>query len=136
MQRFGVQEGEKWNEIWLKVFARPAYKETGHWMIGSFRWHIFSYNYVPAATGQEADALLRAQTDEDLIGITDGVGSLKVFAVKREDLAGKIPGDFIVFPKDCLWTYAFTHEAPHFGPYFTWHPDKPKILAKRKNTSL
>lgn len=112
----------RYKREWLKAFAPDDVKEKELIKVcldeGCFLWHLFSYEYIKAYEGEQAQSLFDEQAKEFAVLIDNiedvcyRITNLSVLtSVFLEDWT-----DVTVTAEDFSWTYSKTHEL--MGPYF------------------
>ena len=118
-QAIAETEWRRYNQRWLETFARPVKDKTGHWIHLGYKWHTFSYKFVPAASRESAIEAYSREMPSKFIVLSEDEGDPSFICenMPLPDLT-EIGEDLYVFPDDYLWTMVFTHEHPLLGPYF------------------
>lgn len=115
-------------ENWRKVWSSKLHRETGDWCLGGFDWHVFTYNYATALSGDEA--LNRYSEKRNTFGYvftheggtpvccaTNQLPSM--VAIKYALNLFKEFADVYVVDKNFTWTFVYTHETESgIGPFF------------------
>lgn len=106
---------------WTSVYCRQVKLEKGTPCFRGFHWHAFSYELDPCISGEAAMEQYRLEKKSRLLIIPEewnkGSG-LRIEGINVPDLSG-LRRDLYVFPESVSWTMVFTHEQPHFGPYYS-----------------
>lgn len=110
---------------WTRLFAAgvsPEQKKAIYFH--QYRWHLFSYQVLPALQGDTADeAFLRARKDQVFVfyqHCDDGWCLENADLIRPEDFVTEVPSpwtDVYLFDPVNRWTYIHTHESD-CGPYF------------------
>ena len=110
---------------WTSLFAAgvsPEQKKAVYF--DQFRWHLFSYQVLPALQGADAEeAFLRAKKDTVYVfyqHCNDGWKLENAHLIQPEDFISDVPSpwtDVYLFDPVNRWTYIRTHEGD-CGPYF------------------
>ncbi|WP_164021808.1 hypothetical protein [Pyxidicoccus trucidator] len=112
---------ERWSlmQAWRRAYAGALHAATGKWTRGEFDWHVFSFHRAPAYSGARALEAYRAERPEVLIVIphSEALPAVRLHPSRLPEFPGT---DLYIFPPDCAWTLAFTHEdASGLGPFFS-----------------
>lgn len=125
----GVQatpvSGTSLKRRWGQLFTTGVNpKEKRRVRYQDFRWHLFSYQLLPALQGKEAgDAFLQAEKSTVYVfyqHCDDGWCLENAQLIQPEDFVSDVPcpwTDVYLFDPVNRWTYIHTHE-PDCGPYF------------------
>jgi Domain of unknown function (DUF4275) len=119
----GQQSRWDWERRWRHAFASRLYAATGKWVWHQYDWHVFSYQYARALSGDEAIAEYLGLAAPVLIVIPEQHSFPALPAFRLTD--AKLPQflgsglDVLVWPEDLSWTMAFTHEEGWCGPFFS-----------------
>lgn len=115
-------------EKWRKAFARDLFAQTGEWRIGGYDWHIFTFGYAQALTGNQA-----VQKYQNLYHCAGYVFTHTVkkpaccstsclpsyIAIDHTLSLFREVADIYVVDKHFTWTFVFTHEtSAGIGPFF------------------
>ncbi len=83
------------------------------------RWHAFSYGFSAHQSGADALSSYLAHRLPGKLYLLDEMGR------EGYQFSSSCPIDFstcardiYIFPETMEWTMVFTHEQPHFGPYY------------------
>jgi len=119
---------------WLDAFASEVPEaELGTHVLaeGNYLWHLFSWEFVPCRSGDDARKALEETAGEECylfyneyppadqprVQAISGADALAL-AGRSADIYPSFDGmDWYLVDKDFTWTYAHTHEAD-CGPYF------------------
>lgn len=92
-----------------------------------FRWHLFSYNKLPAKAGDDAREALNEKNSQRLHLFwqeTDDAWEMRnafdLDAADVDAMAEAAGSDLYVFDAEGCWTYVITHEAACGPYYFQW----------------
>ena len=110
---------------WTRLFASgisPEQKKAVYF--SQFRWHLFSYQVLPALQGTEAEEAF-LQADKGTVYVfyqhcDDGWALENARLIRPEDFVRDVPvpwTDVYLFDPVNRWTYVHTHEID-CGPYF------------------
>lgn len=110
---------------WTRLFATGISQEQKKAVYcNQFRWHLFSYQVLPALQGEAADeAFLRAKKGQVFVFFQhcgDGWMLENAHLIRPEDFQTEVSSpwtDVYLFDPENRWTYIHTHE-PDCGPYF------------------
>ena len=125
----GVQatpaSGASLKRRWSRMFAAGITPEQKKAIcFNQYRWHLFSYQLLPALQGKEAeDAFLQAVKSTVYVfyqHCDNGWSLENAHLIRVEDFVEDVPcpwTDVYLFDPVNRWTYIRTHE-PDCGPYF------------------
>ena len=105
---------------WSKLFAKPVDNQTKKKInYNQFRWHIFSFDIVPALSGTAARNFFDQCQKTDVYMFYQNKPAayqlLSPSTLKSEDF--DFDDDIYIFDTVEKWTYIHTHEM-QCGPYF------------------
>jgi len=112
------------DQAWRETFAQRVKNEKGKWVYRGFRWHGFSYNFVPSIDGEDAIEQYLNQAPSESIIFDEALSfCLKCDKVKPdlsiiESLKSLGYHDFYLSHPQMEWTLVLTHEAGLHGPFF------------------
>lgn len=114
-------------EAWDLAFGE-AVADRDEVFYDQFRWHLFSYNKLPAKIGDEArEALNRKQSQrlhlfwQNSDDAWEMRNAFDLDAADVDAIAEATYKDLYVFDAEGCWTYVVTHEPEQCGPYyFQW----------------
>lgn len=109
-------------EKWDKTFATISNETKKSIFYDSFRWHMYSYEQLPALCGQEAREAFNAVAKSNLYFMYDrhkGMQTVQIFEHAGQMVAADLDEqqDIYVFDNTFTWCYIHTHEEM-CGPYF------------------
>ena len=118
---------EQWDKEFDTLVSEEA-KENKKNYSDQFKWHLFSFDLLPALTGNEAKAAFDKEEKHELYLFfeyaeqTYIIGNANLLTSKdidelfeKSDLESS---DFYFFDPLNSWTYVIPHEEEELGPYF------------------
>ena len=109
-------------QCWREVFAASLHEARGKWRLGEFSWHVFSFGFARALSGEKAVHEYTAQPLSPFFLLPEentGLPAYFCMSDRWPDLR-QLELDVYVSPEGLAWTMAFTHEASSgLGPYFS-----------------
>ena len=118
---------EQWDKEFDALVSEEA-KENKKNYSDQFKWHLFSFDLLPALTGDEAKAAFDKEEKHELYLFfeyaeqTYIIGNANLLTAKdidelfeKSDLESS---DFYFFDPLNSWTYVIPHEEEELGPYF------------------
>ena len=121
-----AEDAEPIKEAWDLAFGE-AVPDRDAVFYDEFRWHLFSYNKLPARSGEEARAALNEKQSQRLHLFwqhEDAAWEMRnAFDLDADDvdaMAGAAGADLYVFDAEGCWTYVVTHEDGCGPYYFQW----------------
>jgi hypothetical protein len=114
---------DSWRRMkyWRRIYCAPVYEVHGRWSIENGpSWHTFASGFVPCVKGDLARELYFSQPKVELLAIPEGSPQVAIRFTSEQpiDFSG-LYLDLYVGPQSFEWTMVFTHEHPHYGPYFS-----------------
>ena len=122
-----AEDAEPIKEAWDLAFGE-AVPDRDTVFYDEFRWHLFSYNKLPAKSGDEARAALSEKKSQRLYlfwqNNDDAWEMRNAFDLDAADvdaMAEATEADLYIFDAEGCRTYVVTHEPEQCGPYyFRW----------------
>ena len=112
---YSKNEAQDFEKKWRDIFCKQRQGANTK----AYKWHIFSFNKYPSASGIEARNQYLKQKASEFIVLSNDYH----LAVSTDILPEECNlSDYYVFPENMAWTMAFTHEDGWLGPYFALHP--------------
>lgn len=113
---------------YCEAFLEPVRSRTGRYRYLGLLWHAFTYGFVEARSGRQAEECLLVQPPEPVCVVPEDwpsefVGVRIDAAVHWTDLCDVLlarPNDWIVLPDSRAWGMSFDHES--MGPWFVEPP--------------
>ena len=104
---------------WLKHYAYKVKKETGDWIFNKFKWHGFSSEIQASLIGTDAVNEYSKQYLTDYYIFDENEDWCFHCESKTLPDLAFYGHDIYIAHHNMKWTMVYTHEHPHFGPYFT-----------------
>lgn len=116
-------------EKWRRTFSSGLHKATGEWRHRGYDWHVFSFGYAKAATGEAAveqyEHLVKPKGYVFTHTVKDPFCCFTNRAPSYADIVrtlGMFPylADIYVVDRAFKWTFVVTHETSSgIGPFFS-----------------
>lgn len=112
------EESEIIIKNWMKCYASNVKKQTGTWICDKFKWHGFSSGMQDSLSGEEANIEYKKQYLTDYYIFNENENWCFHCESKILPDLSFYGHDIYIAHHNMKWTMVYTHEHPHFGPYF------------------
>lgn len=126
---FKREEHKRVADEWRKAFACKLHSATGEWRVGGYDWHVFTFGYAQALTGQRAiDSYNQLKKKEGYVFTHTVKDPLCCFS---RSLPSSVAidyalslfselADLYIVDRHFKWTFVVTHETSSgIGPFFS-----------------